>query len=93
MKERDKIGIYKSRVHLYAPKGNKTMTHYEQLYKALLPVHESTVKQYEVLTKKYDDILALTKQYSEHMEYCLRTLENENTLLKEKINTLTGANT
>lgn len=69
------------------------MTHYEEMYKALLPVHESTVKQYEILTKKYDDVMKLTKSYSDHMEYCLRNLENENLLLKDKIKTLTGVNT
>lgn len=64
------------------------MSHYEQMYKALLPVHESTVKQYEILTKKYDDVLALTKRYSDHMEYCLEKLEEENKSLKEELKAL-----
>ena len=64
------------------------MTHYKEMYEALLPIHESTVKQYEVLQQKYDDVMRLTHRYSDHMEYCLRELENENLLLKEKIKAL-----
>ena len=64
------------------------MTHYKEMYEALLPIHESTVKQYEVLQSKYDDVMKLTKQYSDHMEYCLQSLENENLLLKERIKAL-----
>ena len=64
------------------------MTHYKDMYYQLLPVHQATVKQYEVLQQKYDDVMRLTYRYSEHMEYCLKELENENLLLKEKIKTL-----
>ena len=66
------------------------MTHYREMYEALLSVHEATVKQYEVLQSKYDDVMKLTKQYSDHMEYCLQSLENENLLLKERIKALEG---
>lgn len=64
------------------------MTHYKDMYYQLLPVHEATVKQYDALQQKYDDVMKLTKQYSDHMEYCLRELENENLLLKERIKAL-----
>ena len=64
------------------------MTHYKDMYYQLLPVHEATVKQYETLQQKYDDVMRLTHRYSDHMEYCLRELENENLLLKEKIKAL-----
>jgi hypothetical protein len=64
------------------------MTHYKDMYYQLLPVHEATVKQYDALQQKYDDVMKLTKQYSYHMEYCLRELENENLLLKERIKAL-----
>jgi hypothetical protein len=58
------------------------------MYYQLLPIHEATVKQYDALQQKYDDVMKLTKQYSDHMEYCLRELENENLLLKERIKAL-----
>lgn len=64
------------------------MTHYKEMYEALLPIHESTVKQYEVLVKKNDDIITMSRRYTDHMEYCLKTLENENLLLKERIKAL-----
>lgn len=64
------------------------MTHYKEMYEALLPIHESTVKQYEVLVKKNDDIITMSRRYTDHMEYCLKTLKNENLLLKEKIKAL-----
>ncbi len=62
------------------------MTHYEEMYKSLLQIHEATVKQYDVLQQKYDDVMVMTKRYSDHMEYCLKTLEEENKELKEKLN-------
>lgn len=67
------------------------MTHYKDMYYQLLPIHESTVKQYDALQQKYDDVMKLTKQYSDHMEYCLKELENENLLLKERIKALEGS--
>ena len=64
------------------------MTHYKNMYYQLLPVHEATVKQYDALQQKYDDVMRLTHRYSDHMEYCLKELENENLLLKERIKAL-----
>ena len=68
------------------------MTHYKEMYEALLPIHESTVKQYEVLVKKNDDIITLSRRYSDQMGEKIKTLENENLLLKEKIKALEGGN-
>lgn len=68
------------------------MTHYKDMYEALLPIHESTVKQYEVLVKKNDDIITLSRRYSDQMEEKIKTLENENLLLKERIKALEGGN-
>ena len=68
------------------------MTHYKEMYEALLPIHESIVKQYEVLVKKNDDIITMSRRYTDHMEYCLKTLENENLLLKERNKILEGEN-
>lgn len=67
------------------------MTHYKDMYEALLPIHESTVKQYEVLVKKNDDIITLSRRYSDQMEEKIKTLENENLLLKERIKALEGS--
>lgn len=64
------------------------MTHYKERYEALLPIHQSTVKQYEVLVKKNDDIITLSRRYSDQMEEKIKTLENENLLLKERIKAL-----
>ena len=64
------------------------MTHYKDMYEALLPIHKSTVKQYEVLVKKNDDIITLSRRYSDQMEEKIKTLENENLLLKERIKAL-----
>ena len=50
------------------------MTHYEEMYKALLPIHEATVKQYEAVIKWNDDLINL-----------LTSLGNENLLLREKL--------
>lgn len=51
------------------------MTHYEEMYKSLLPIHEATVKQYEAVVKRNDDLINL-----------ITSLGNENLLLKEKLN-------
>ena len=51
------------------------MTHYEDMYKKLLVAHEATVKQYEAIVKRNDDLITL-----------LTALGNENLLLKEKLN-------
>ena len=64
------------------------MTHYKEMYEALLPIHESAVKQYEVLVKKNDDIITLSRRYSDQMEEKIKSLENENLLLKERIKAL-----
>ena len=64
------------------------MTHYREMYEALLSVHEATVKQYEVLVKKNDDIITLSRRYSDQMEEKIKTLKNENLLLKERIKAL-----
>ena len=64
------------------------MTHYKEMHEALLLIHESTVKQYEVLVKKNDDIITLSRRYSDQMEEKIKTLENENLLLKERIKAL-----
>lgn len=53
------------------------MSHYENMYKSLLPIHEATVKQYETIVKRNDDLINLLTQ-----------LGNENLLLKEKIKAL-----
>lgn len=64
------------------------MTHYEDMYNKLLVAHEASVKQYDRLQQKYDDVMVLTKRYSDHMEFCLQELLEENQKLKEKIKKL-----
>lgn len=51
------------------------MTHYEEMYKKLLVAHEATVKQYESVVKRNDDLINL-----------VTSLGNDNLLLKEKLN-------
>ena len=68
------------------------MKHYKEMYYQLLPVHEATVKQYEVLVKKNDDIITLYRRYSDQMEEKIKTLENEKFLLKERIRALEEKN-
>lgn len=64
------------------------MTHYKDMYLKLLPVHEATVKQYNVLLEKNDNLIAITRRYSDLLENRIQELENENLLLKEKIKAL-----
>lgn len=64
------------------------MTHYEDMYNKLLVAHEAHIKQYNRLQEKYDDVMILTKRYSDHMEFCLQELLEENQKLKEKIKKL-----
>ena len=61
------------------------MTHFEEMYNKLLVSHEAQIKQYERLQQKYDDVMVLTKRYSDHMKYCLSVLEEENKELKRKL--------
>ena len=64
------------------------MTHYKDMYLQLLPVHEATVKQYNVVLEKNDNLIAITRLYSDLLENRIQELENENLLLKEKIKAL-----
>ena len=64
------------------------MTHYKEMYLQLLPVHEATVKQYNVLLEKNDNLIAITRRYSDLLENRIQELENENLLLKERIKAL-----
>lgn len=61
------------------------MTHFEEMYNKLLVSHEAQIKQYERLQQKYDDVMVLTKRYSDHMEFCLQELIEENKELKSKL--------
>ena len=65
-----------------------TMTHYKDMYLQLLPVHEATVKQYNVVLAKNDNLITITRRYSDLLENRIQELENENLLLKEKIKAL-----
>lgn len=64
------------------------MTHYKDMYLQLLPVHEATVKQYNVVLEKNDNLITITRRYSDLLENRIQELENENLLLKEKITAL-----
>jgi hypothetical protein len=66
------------------------MTHYKDMYYQLLPVHEATVKQYNVILAKNDNLITITKRYSDLLENRIHDLENENLLLKERIKVLEG---
>ena len=56
--------------------------HLSEQYTLLEGIHNDTVKQYDHLKTQYEDVLMLAKRYSDHMEYCLKTLEEENLRLK-----------
>jgi hypothetical protein len=58
--------------------------HLSEQYTLLEGIHNDTVKQYDRLRAEYTDVLMLAKRYSEHMEYCLKVIEEENSRLKEK---------
>lgn len=58
--------------------------HLSEQYTLLEGIHNDTVKQYDRLRAEYTDVLMLAKRYSDHMEYCLKVLEGENTRLKEE---------
>ena len=64
------------------------MTHYKDMYLQLLPVHEATVKQYNVVLAKNDNLITITRRYSDLLENRIKELEKENLLLKEKIKAL-----
>jgi hypothetical protein len=68
------------------------MTHYKDMYYQLLPVHEATVKQYNVILAKNDNLITITRRYSDLLENRIHELENENLLLKERIKALEGGN-
>lgn len=61
------------------------MSHYEDMYKKLLETHEVTVKQYNRLQEKYDDVMILFKRDSDRTESYIKLLEEENTQLREKL--------
>lgn len=58
----------------------------EDQVKILEDAQNRTVKQYELMVDRYDNIVYLTRKYYEHMEYCLQMLEEENKRLKEQSN-------
>jgi hypothetical protein len=58
--------------------------HLSEQYTLLEGIHNDTVKQYDRLRAEYTDVLMLAKRYSEHMEYCLKVIEEENSRLKKK---------
>lgn len=73
------------------------MTHYEDMYKSLLPIHEATVKQYEALEKKLFQLISLAKTSADAFEnsvLCLKEkieqLEKENTELRAKLKGVNG---
>ena len=68
------------------------MTDYKEKYLAiktqlelLTEINEAQIKQYNRLQQKYDDVMTLTKRYSDHMEFCLQELIEENQELKSKL--------
>lgn len=53
--------------------------HLQEQYKLLEDIHNDTVKQYNKLVERYDNIILLTRRYSDHMEFCLKELIDERT--------------
>ena len=49
---------------------------------------KATVKQYNVILAKNDNLITITRRYSDLLENRIHELENENLLLKEKIKAL-----
>lgn len=49
--------------------------HLQEQYKLLEDIHNDTVKQYNKLVERYDNIILLTRRYSDHMEFCIKGLK------------------
>ena len=49
----------------------------QEQYKLLEDIHNDTVKQYNKLVERYDNIILLTRRYSDHMEFCIKELEEK----------------
>lgn len=58
--------------------------HLTEQYKLLEDIHNDTVKQYNHLVQRYDNIITITRRYSDRMEYCINVLEEDNRKLKER---------
>lgn len=56
----------------------------EDQVKMLENAQNITVKQYELMVERYDNIIYLTRKYCDHMEYCINVLEEDNRKLKER---------
>ena len=54
----------------------------EDQVKMLEDAQNVTVKQYDLMVERYDNIIYLTRKYCDHMEYCIKVLEEENARLK-----------
>ena len=73
------------------------MSHYEEMYKALLQTYELTAKQYEAVEKKLSEAIFVLKTNADAYERCLKNLEEkievleqENRELRSRIKVLGG---
>ena len=73
------------------------MSHYEEMYQALLQTYELTAKQYDAVEKKLSEAIFVLKVNADAYERCLKglqekieALEQENRELRSRIKTLGG---